>query len=121
MPSTFDLTEEHLKLLAVMIPRDDLSETEAGAPEFDGKRPYGNSDHIMDIVELLHGPEAVTDSDGDMSNEAISAEHRAEAKKLHAEMATAFAVVWSVLAAGDFGGIEPSTYESTRYGQWHRA
>ena len=59
MGTTFTLTDQHLQLLAHMTPRDGLSETEAGAPEFDGKRPYGNSEHLADIVEILHGPEAI--------------------------------------------------------------
>jgi hypothetical protein len=120
MTAPFTLTDQHLQLLARMYPRDDLSETEAGAPEFDGKRPYGNSDHLADIVEILHGPEAVTGPDGYISHDAISAEHLAEAKRLHAETATAFAVVWSVLTTSDFGGIEPGTYHSPRYGHWQR-
>lgn len=48
---TFTLTEEHLTLLrAAWIDWDDC---EFGAPAIDPKRPYGNSDVIGDMAELL--------------------------------------------------------------------
>lgn len=123
MADTFTLTAEHIKLVGALYARDDNSECEVGAPEFDGKRPYGNSSHLIDIVELLHGQEAVTDGDGSMSEEAISEEHLEEAKRLHAEIGKAFAVVWNVLVAGGaLDGIEPSEYaHSYQRGGWYRA
>lgn len=47
----FTLTEEHIKLLSNAYVRWD--DCEFGAPEIDPKRPYGNSDVIGDIAEIL--------------------------------------------------------------------
>jgi hypothetical protein len=47
----FTLTENHLKLLQKMWVG--WSTCEFGAPEIDPKRPYGNSDVIGDIHEIL--------------------------------------------------------------------
>ena len=49
----FTLKEEHLKLLKRMYVG--WSECEFGAPEINPKRPYGNSDVIGDIHEILTG------------------------------------------------------------------
>jgi hypothetical protein len=50
-PEYFTLTEEHIKLLSnACISWDDC---EFGAPSIDPKRPYGNSDVIGDIAEIL--------------------------------------------------------------------
>jgi hypothetical protein len=47
----FTVTEDHLKLLRrAYIGWDDC---EFGAPGIDPKRPYGNSDVIGDIAEIL--------------------------------------------------------------------
>lgn len=44
-------TRDHLTLLNAANWRE--SEVEFGAPEMDGKRPYGNGDVLGDLVELL--------------------------------------------------------------------
>lgn len=44
-------TEDHITLLRRAYWR--MSEVEFGAPEIDGKRPYGNSDVEGDLEELL--------------------------------------------------------------------
>lgn len=47
----FTVTEDHLKLAKMMyVGWDDM---EFGAPAIDGKRPYGNSDVVADIAEIL--------------------------------------------------------------------
>ena len=48
---TFELKEEHLKLLARANWR--WQDCEFGAPEIHPKRPYGNSSVIQDIAEIL--------------------------------------------------------------------
>ncbi len=48
---TFELKEEHLKLLARA--NWQWQDCEFGAPEMDPKRPYGNSSVIQDIAEIL--------------------------------------------------------------------
>ena len=51
----FTVTDEHLRLLR----RAHVTwvDAEFGAPEIDGKRPYGNSDVYSDIAEILGIPE----------------------------------------------------------------
>lgn len=48
---TFELTEEHLKLIQNMYVS--WEDCEYGAPSIDCKRPYGNSDVEFDIAETL--------------------------------------------------------------------
>ena len=51
----FTVTDEHLKLLrGAYVGWDDC---EFGAPAIDCKRPYGNSDVIADIAEILEVPD----------------------------------------------------------------
>ena len=78
----FTVTEEHLKLLRRAYVGWDPCEF--GAPAIDCKRPYGNSDVISDIGEIL-GYERVhwdPDDDGDY-NETIADNFT----QLHAEAA----------------------------------
>lgn len=49
----FYLSEDHLKLLQRA--RVGWNEAEFGAPEIDPERPYGNSDVLDDVVEILCG------------------------------------------------------------------
>lgn len=49
--TTFVMTENHLKLLQRM--NVGWQDCEFGAPEIDPKRPYGNSDVVQDIVEII--------------------------------------------------------------------
>jgi hypothetical protein len=49
----FTITEQHLKLLQhAYVGWDDC---EFGAPEIDCKRPYGNSDVLGDMADILYG------------------------------------------------------------------
>jgi hypothetical protein len=81
----FTLTENHLKLLQKMwvgwLP------CEFGAPEINPKRPYGNSDVIGDIHEILTGTYS--------SWEDISEEIENKYNKLHKETETALQIVLS--------------------------
>lgn len=60
----FEMTEDHIKLLQNMyFDYDDYTET--GAPVADPKRPYGNSNVVYDIYEIIYGKywEAKDDED----------------------------------------------------------
>src|ERR1700734_729843 len=61
----FTVTEDHLKLLRhAYVGWDDC---EFGAPAIDCKRPYGNSDVIDDIAEILGVPdEQVRDEESEI-------------------------------------------------------
>lgn len=53
-PKDFVLTSDHVKLLKAAEWR--WADYETGAPEIDGKRPYGNSYVAGDIAEILGWP-----------------------------------------------------------------
>lgn len=74
----FDLTEEHIKLLKRMSVC--WSHVEYGAPVIDSKRPYGNSDVVGDIHDILSWPIGESyDMDEDYDHD--------KARKIHEEMA----------------------------------
>lgn len=106
----FTVTEEHLKLLRrAYVSWDDC---EFGAPEIDPKRPYGNSDVIEDIAEILGVPEDQW-SDGE---EALPDAEQAFTR-LHAETGLALQLA---LTMGEFrtGRYVRSEKWSS---DWHRA
>ena len=86
----FKLTEQHIALLRQMNVGWDASEY--GAPNIDPKRPYGNSDVVGDIREIV---------DPDMSDD--------EAEVLHNEIGNALSVL---LACGQ---LSPGTYVADAY------
>ena len=49
----FKINEQHLKLLQHAYTSWD--DCEFGAPEIDPKRPYGNSDVLNDMAQILYG------------------------------------------------------------------
>ena len=51
MKEIFDITEDHLTLLQRMYVRWEYGEW--GSPTISNKRPYGNSDVLSDIQEIL--------------------------------------------------------------------
>lgn len=126
MPRTteFMLTQDHLDLLSHLVTTGGLSERFPGAPEFDGKRPYGNEDHLADIVEIVYGPPGgETSEDRHITAEVRQALQTTHAEQLHGEIATAFAVVWAVLTrSGILDNVEPGLYDQSdhRVG-WQRA
>jgi hypothetical protein len=99
----FKVTDAHLKLARQMVVR--WGQVEFGAPEIDGKRPYGNSDVIGDMLKILGLPDA---------------EERPETlvdylTTLHGSMKTALQIF---LATGTF---ETGIYEAGKYGRdWRR-
>ena len=73
----FTVTADHLKLLRQMhVGWDDC---EFGAPAIDCKRPYGNSDVLSDIAEILSWPEGDDDGEYPVGQEE-------KMRRLHAEM-----------------------------------
>lgn len=111
MKIQFKLTEEHVKLIRRM--NVGWQDAEAGAPEIDPKRPYGNGSHLNDIHEILTGEEiGMVDSKRDSLTEKEEERYTA----LHREMETALSVV---LASGSF---EPGVYEADKYKRdWRKA
>jgi hypothetical protein len=59
---TFDLTEQHVKLLRRMYVG--WQDCETGAPEIDPKRPYGNSSVGQDVAEILSIPYQSDEEEG---------------------------------------------------------
>lgn len=115
----FTVTEDHLKLLRRTYVR--WEDCEFGAPAFDCKRPYGNSDVIGDMVKIL-GIDAEADrvrwqrvtgtelDEGDISEPL--AEHLT---RLHAETAI---VLQIALSSGEFMA---GRYTREKYGAWKKA
>jgi hypothetical protein len=95
---TFDLTEQHVKLLRRMYVG--WQDCETGAPEIDPKRPYGNSAVAEDVAEILT-IEYDADEDGmtEEFNDTMLAIHR------QTELALQI-----VLSSGSF---EPGMYRRT--------
>lgn len=102
----FVLTEEHLKLLQRMFVEWN-DEAYDGAPQIDLKRPYGNSDVVGDVVEIL-GWECNSHVDG-WDNPRPSTEQKEAAMKLHRETETALQIVLQTMS------FAPGTYVSEQY------
>jgi len=94
----FKIKEAHLKLAKNMYVS--WEDCEFGAPSIDCKRPYGNSNCIDDILEILGIP-----YDSENGNEALED----FAIKLHQEMETALQIF---LCTQSF---EEGTYEQEDY------
>jgi hypothetical protein len=105
----FTVTEEHLKLLR----RANVGweDCEFGAPAIDCKRPYGNSDVVADIGEILgYGEEYWQDPLTGEYNETIANNFA----QLHAETGI---VLQIALATGEF---RPGRYVCEKYRRnWH--
>lgn len=99
----FTVTEEHLKLLRrAYVSWDDC---EFGAPEIDCKRPYGNSDVISDIGEILGYPENHWQDEDGNYYETVAGNFT----QLHAETAV---VLQIALATGKF---KAGRYQCDKY------
>lgn len=75
------MTGDHLALIARM--HVGWCGDEFGAPEIDPKRPYGNSDVVYDIVEII-GLDQYIDDYGEYPPDIV-----AYANKIHSEMKVA--------------------------------
>lgn len=84
----FTVTIRHLELLRRMWVG--WNHVEFGAPEIDPKRPYGNSDVLCDIAEIIFEPEIM--SWDDETREQWIGNHEAELTLLHAETALALQI-----------------------------
>jgi hypothetical protein len=107
----FTLTAEHIALLR----RANISweDCEFGAPAIDCKRPYGNSDVLDDIGEILGIEKGAEDRWGEPDFTQVQADVM---RQLHRETKTALQIV---LAAGSF---EPGVYEADDYmTNWRKA
>lgn len=103
---TFTVTEAHLKLLAnANVSWDDIA---FGAPAIDPKNPYGNSDVLGDIAELVH-PELCSNRD---EVAAVAEQHQEELTRLHAGTAIALQIA---LQAGEF---KAGTYRLIDWSRW---
>ena len=89
----FTVTDEHLRLLRRAYVSWD--ETEFGAPEIDCKRPYGNSDVLGDIAEILEIPDSEW-ADEDMDP---LPDYGQRFLRLHVETAVALQIA---LSTGEF-------------------
>jgi hypothetical protein len=101
----FTVTEDHLKLMRHFWVR--WGEVEYGAPEIDSKRPYGNSDVVNDIAEILGWEVPGDDYDWD---DPEYGELRARARKIHEETMTALQIALRVgyFKAGNYE--KPNSY-----------
>lgn len=105
----FTLTEEHVKLLRHA--NVSWHYMEWGAPCIDGKRPFGNGDHVRDMAEILEVPVVETDQDA----KALLARDAERLRALYPELCTALQIV---LTCGTF---EPGLYEADLYFRnWQR-
>jgi hypothetical protein len=106
----FELKEEHIKLAQKMyVTWDDC---EFGAPAIDPKRPYGNSDVLGDIAEIL-GLQLFEDAEGEKH---LSKEQDELCNKLHEEMETALQII---LRCKTFE-LGTYTHQEYHYTEWYR-
>jgi hypothetical protein len=109
----FTVTQDHLNLLRRAYVGWD--EMEFGAPAISGKRPYGNSDVLGDIAEIVL-PDFVPPYDDEDAREVFLDDHREELTRLHVETGLALQIA---LATGEF---RTGDYVRDRYGNgWTRA
>lgn len=104
--TAFTLTEDHIKLLRAMWVN--WQDVEAGAPEIDPKRPYGNSDVAWDVAVLL---EWVAEPQGDQK---LSWQTVEAAMAHHRETQTALQIVLNT------GAFEPGQYSQGANYRWSK-
>ena len=100
-PRRFTFTEQHIALLRHMYV--DWRDAEAGAPEIDPKRPYGNSAVEDDVAEILGVPR-INEPENEDESDARELQDR-DLLALHEQTATALQIV---LNTGEF---RPGVYE----------
>jgi hypothetical protein len=87
LPEKFTITEDHLKLAKRSHFHHDTSWFQYGAPAVGQKRPYGNSDVVGDISEILGWDVTTREDDGDYPVWA-----KTKALAVHEQMATVFQI-----------------------------
>jgi hypothetical protein len=105
-----EITDDHLKLLRrTFFEWDDSAYN--GAPYVDIKRPYGNSDVLGDVAEILEW-ELITDRDGE---KVMTEDQGKRARELHEQMADVLQIL--VQNPLDFGtGVWVNTDKFAPYG-----
>lgn len=105
----FTLLPEHVAIARKL--HIEWQNREVGAPCVDCKRPYGNSDHLKDIADII-GFELFEDDEGEKH---FSKAQKAQCEKLHREMELALEII---LRTGTF---EPGEYEAPPYtSEWRK-
>jgi hypothetical protein len=99
----FTIKTQHIKLLKRL--NVTWNDSEYGAPTVDPKRPYGNSDVITDIIEILNIAKPDEDGCFDEPEETL-------AERLHLDMQTVLEIVFNT------GKIKTGTYKRKEYGNW---
>ncbi len=102
----FEITEEHLKLAKRSFFHHRSDYDYYGAPSVGEKRPYGNSDVVGDILEIL-GKEGEQEWNESAGYWEYSKELTDFALKLHVEMSTVFQIAACTLK------FEVGKYEAT--------
>ena len=113
MNEEFNLTEEHIKLLNNSYVSWFDGYCDYGVACIDGKRPYGNSDVVGDIHEILTGE---TIDEDKLEEQGINYDEFCENlytkyKKIHSETETALQIVLSTKA------FEVGQYRKDGYGK----
>ena len=102
----FEVTEDHIKLLREAYV--DWDGGEFGAPAIDCKRPYGNSDVVGDLAEILERESELYPSDSEDRDEEVAS----ELTEIHRETLTALQIFLVT------GTMEPGTYQNqSKYGK----
>ncbi len=105
MVEKFTLTQQHIDLVRNMYIHFD-NQLYYGAPCVNIKRPYGNSDVLFDVYEIVHAHEFEYDPDDEYFDADIDPD--GSLQKLHEETATALQII---LCTGSF---VPGKYEISR-------
>jgi len=109
MKEEFNVKEQHLKLLKRMYVS--WWDCEFGAPAIDPKRPYGNSDVVVDIAEILDYD--INDENGYPCDRKLE-EYEEELYKFHQEMRTVLQILLNNIY------IEEGIYIRENYGDWKK-
>lgn len=109
---SFELKSEHITLLRRAYVR--WEDCEFGAPAIDCKRPYGDSDVLDDMAEIL-GIEPMGTNAYDPDEPGFTRDQEDYLNQLHKETQTALQVILST------GSFEPGVYTTSDYGYEWRA
>ena len=107
MIETFTVTDQHIKLIKRMCVS--WWDCEFGAPSIDCKRPYGNSDVLTDMAEILGFFDDI-DPDNEGLIETILDEQLETLLQLHGETQTVLQILIDNLSLSE------GEYQRERYG-----
>lgn len=105
----FEVTRDHIKLVKrLIIEWNDRTDFRPGVPTINGKRPYGNSDVIEDIAEIIN-------LDFYDREKGLTAQQEKYCLKLHMDMETVLQIVLST------GAFKSGEYECDEYSvEWKK-